>query len=262
MIGIIGGSGLYELFDQARQDKVSTPYGEPSSPVTVAEVAGRQVAFLARHGVGHRFPAHRIPYRANLWALRAVGCRRILAPCAVGGLVPELGPGSFVLPDQLIDRTTGRARTFYDEGAVHINFADPYCPVLRQAVARTAMAEGQTLYEGGAIVVIDGPRFSTRAESRWHTASGGAVINMTAAPEAALARELALCYATIALVTDLDAGVEGDHGVTQDEVFAVFAHNIERMRELLLATAAAIPTEPACMCGHALDGMTLPFELP
>ncbi|WP_117210798.1 S-methyl-5'-thioadenosine phosphorylase [Allorhizocola rhizosphaerae] len=262
MIGIIGGSGLYELFEHARQEKVSTPFGEPSSPVTVAEVAGRQVAFLARHGAGHRFPAHRIPYRANLWALRAVGCRRILAPCAVGGLKRELGAGSFVLPDQLIDRTTNRERTFYDQGAVHVNFADPYCPELRAAVVRTAAAHGQPLHDGGTIVVIDGPRFSTRTESRWHAASGGTIINMTAAPEAALARELALCYATIALVTDLDAGAEGDHGVTQDEVFAVFARNTERMRELLLATVAAASPMRNCGCGNALDGMTLPFELP
>jgi 5'-methylthioadenosine phosphorylase len=191
-----------------------------------------------------------------------VGCERILAPCAVGGLVPAHTAGSFVLPDQLIDRTTNRERTFYDEGAVHVNFADPYCPELRASVVRTAAAQGQPLHDGGTIVVIDGPRFSTRAESRRHAASGGTIINMTAAPEAALARELALCYTTIALVTDVDAGVEGDHGVTQEEVFAVFARNIERMRELLLATVAAVPSARECMCGNALDGMTLPFELP
>jgi 5'-methylthioadenosine phosphorylase len=258
MIGIIGGSGLYSLFERAEERHVTTPYGDPSGPISVAD----GVAFLARHGKGHRYPAHRIPYRANLWALRAVGVRRILAPCAVGGLRPELGPGSFVLPDQLIDRTSGRARTFYDDGAVHVNFADPYCPVLRQAIAGTAAETGIALTEGGTMVVVDGPRFSTRAESRWYAESGGTVINMTGAPEAALARELALCYATIALVTDLDAEVEGEHGVTQDEVFKVFEANTARMRSLLLAVIGAIPPDRDCPCPSALDGMTLPFALP
>ena len=263
MIGVIGGSGLYSLFDEFLAEHLpSTPFGEPSGVITVAKVAGAEVAFLPRHGAGHRYPAHRIPYRANLWALRALGCRQILAPCAVGGLVASLGPGKFVLPDQLIDRTTARPRTFHDEGAVHVNFADPYCPRLRQAVRGTATASGIALTDGGTMVVIDGPRFSTRAESRWHAASGGTIVNMTGAPEAALARELALCYATIALVTDVDAGVEGDHGVTQEEVFRVFAANTDRMRELILATVAAVPPTRDCPCPSALDGMQPSFELP
>jgi 5'-methylthioadenosine phosphorylase len=262
VIGIIGGSGLYALFDDARTEKVTTPYGEPSATITVAEVDGRPVAFLPRHGEDHRFPAHRVPYRANLWALRALGCRQILAPCAVGGLRPEFGPGTFVLPDQLVDRTTGRDHTFYDDGAVHVTFADPYCPALREAVSTAAATTGQALHHGGTVVVIDGPRFSTRAESRWYAAAGGTVVNMTAAPEAALARELALCYATVALVTDVDAGVDGERGVSQDEVFAVFARNIERLRRLLLASVAAAPVARSCSCPSALDGMTLPFALP
>lgn len=262
MIGIIGGSGLYSLFEDAEVREVETPYGAPSGPVTIAGGGGRRIAFLARHGAGHRYPAHRIPYRANLWALRSVGVRRILAPCAVGGLRPELGPGAFVLPDQLIDRTSGRDRTFYDQGAVHINFADPYCPVLRNAIASTARETGLAMTGGGTMVVIDGPRFSTRAESRWYAETGGTIINMTGAPEAALARELALCYATIALVTDHDAGVEGEHGVTQEEVFKVFEANTARMRSLLLQAIAAIPSTRDCACPSALDGMTLPFALP
>lgn len=259
-IGIIGGSGLYELFGRdATEHRLVTPYGEPSGAITVAEVAGRPVAFLPRHGPGHRFPAHRIPYRANLWALRALGCRRILAPCAVGGLVPELGAGSFVVPDQLVDRTSGREHTYYDQGAVHVNFADPYCPVLRKALAG---APGVPVEENGTMVVINGPRFSTRAESRGYAALGGTVVNMTGAPEAPLARELAMCYATIALVTDLDAGVQGQRGVTQEEVLRVFAENTERMRTLLLDCVAALGTRDGCACAAALDGMTLPFELP
>lgn len=260
-IAVIGGSGLYELFgNDAMVHNPSTPYGSPSGPITVAEVSGRPVAFLPRHGPGHRYPAHRIPYRANLWALRSLGCRRILAPCAVGGLLPGHAAGTFVLPDQLIDRTSDREHTFYDEGAVHINFADPYCPSLRESILHASTVP---LIDGGTMVVINGPRFSTRAESRGHAATGGTVINMTGAPEASLARELAMCYATIALVTDLDAGVEGERGVTQDEVFRVFAENTARMRELLLACIAKLPsTGNGCPCPNALDGMTLPFTLP
>jgi 5'-methylthioadenosine phosphorylase len=259
-IGVIGGSGLYALLEDAEEHEVSTPYGAPSDRITVARVGDRRVAFLPRHGRDHRFPPHRIPYRANLWALRALGVRQIVAPCAVGGLRPELGPGTFVVPDQLIDRTSGREQTFYDTGAVHVSFADPYCPDGRAAVLAAA-APVQPV-DGGAMVVIEGPRFSTRAESRWFTAIGGAIVNMTGHPEAVLARELALCYTAIALVTDLDAGVEGDQGVTQEEVFAVFAENTERLRGVLLDAVTRLPTERTCPCGTALDGIKLPITLP
>lgn len=261
-LAVIGGSGLYSLLEGARELQVDTPYGPPSDSVTFGEVAGRRVAFLPRHGRDHRHPPHLIPYRANLWALRSLGVRQILAPCAVGGLRPDLGPGTFVLPDQLIDRTTGRERTYVETGAVHVNFADPYCPAGRRAVTDTADQTALPLTGTGTMVVIDGPRFSTRAESRWYAAAGGTVINMTGAPEAPLARELALCYTTIALVTDLDAGVDGDHGVTQEEVFRVFKDNTERMRTLLLATIANLPTERTCPCPTALDGMQPGYHVP
>lgn len=259
---IIGGSGLYALLPGSEEYRVETPFGEPSDAITVVSVDGRPTAFLPRHGRDHRFPPHRIPYRANLWALRSLGVRQVLAPCAVGGLRPELGPGSFVLPDQLIDRTTGRIQTYYDDGAVHVNFADPYCPTGREAARTAAIGHNLPLTESGVMVVVDGPRFSTRAESRWFTSIGGAVVNMTGHPEAVLARELALCYTPIALVTDLDAGVEGDHGVTQEEVFRVFAENTERMRTLLLDIITALPAERSCPCGSALDGMALPMRIP
>ena len=259
-IGVIGGSGLYALLDGAREHELSTPFGQPSDPVTIAEVGGRRVAFLPRHGRDHRYPPHKIPYRANLWALRALGVRQIIAPCAVGGLRPELGPGTFVVPDQLIDRTSGREQTFYDRGAVHVSFADPYCPDGRAAVL--GAAEKVQPVDGGTMVVVEGPRFSTRAESRWFTSIGGAIVNMTGHPEAVLARELALCYTTIALVTDLDAGVEGDHGVTQEEVFAVFGANIERLRGVLLEAVTRLPAERTCPCASALEGLKLPFDLP
>ncbi len=259
-IGVIGGSGLYALLDDAEEFEVSTPYGAPSDPIMVASVKGRRVAFLPRHGRDHRYPPHRIPYRANLWALRALGVRQIVAPCAVGGLRPELGPGTFVVPDQLIDRTSGRAQTFYDEGAVHVSFADPYCPHGRAVVLEAARDLDPV--DGGVMVVVEGPRFSTRAESRWFSSIGGAVVNMTGHPEAVLARELALCYTTIALVTDLDAGVEGEHGVTQDEVFQVFADNTERLRGVLLEAVTRLPAERTCPCPTALDGIKLPIVMP
>jgi 5'-methylthioadenosine phosphorylase len=256
-VGVIGGSGLYSLLDPAEEHTVDTPYGKPSDSITVADIGGRRVAFLPRHGRDHRYPPHRIPYRANLWALRELGVRQILAPCAVGGLLPELGPGTFVLPDQLIDRTSGRVQTFHDTGAVHVSFADPYCPTGRSTVRAVAERTGFGLVDGGTMVVIEGPRFSTRAESRWYASAGGTVVNMTGHPEAILARELAICYTAVALVTDHDAGVEGDHGVTQEEVFEVFGENTVRLRGLLLDVAAALPVAADCTCHHALDGIAV-----
>ncbi len=232
-IGIIGGSGFYALADHLRPVEVDTPFGPPSAPVMLGEIEGRSVAFLPRHGEHHQFPPHRIPSRANLWALRSLGVSQVLAPSAVGGLRPELGPGTLVVPDQFVDRTSGRAQTYFDDEAIHVSTADPYCPDGRQAVLAAAADRGWPPVDGGTLVVIEGPRFSTRAESRWFTANGWSVVGMTGFPEAALARELALCYTCIALVTDLDAGVEEGHGVTHNEVMAVFAQSIEQLKCLL-----------------------------
>ena len=262
-IGVIGGSGLYEFLDSADEFTVETPFGMPSDPLVIGEVAGRSVAFVPRHGRDHRFPPHRIPYRANLWALRSVGVRQVLAPSAVGSLTSSYGPGTLVVPDQLVDRTRGRAQTFYDEGsAVHIQFADPYCPVGRAHAVGAARAAGWVPAGSGTLVVIDGPRFSTRAESRWYAAQGWTLIGMTGLPEAALARELALCYTTIALVTDTDAGVEEGEGVTHSEVFRVFSENVARLRELLMKLIESLPEDRDCPCPHALDGLDLPIQLP
>jgi 5'-methylthioadenosine phosphorylase len=261
-IGVIGGSGFYAFLDGAREVDVETPYGPPSDRIVVGEVGGRSVAFLPRHGRDHRFPPHRIPYRANLWALRSLGVRQVLAPCAVGGLRPELGPGSLVVPDQLVDRTSGRVQTFHDTGAVHVSFADPYCPIGRAVAAATATGAGWPLTDRGTMVVIEGPRFSTRAESQWYAAQGWSIVGMTGHPEAALARELALCYTAIALVTDLDAGVEGGEAVTQEEVFRVFADNTGRLRTLLYDVVAALPAERTCPCGSTLEGIDVPLTLP
>ncbi|RCG31219.1 S-methyl-5'-thioadenosine phosphorylase [Sphaerisporangium album] len=262
-IGVIGGSGFYSLLDDAEEVEVTTPYGPPSDPITIGRIGSRTVAFVPRHGRDHRFPPHRIPYRANLWALRSLGVRQVLAPSAVGSLRAEYGPGTLVIPDQLVDRTTSRSHTYYDEGgAIHVPFADPYCPTGRSLAYATASAEGWDVADGGTLVVIEGPRFSSRAESRWFAGNGWTIVGMTGYPEAALARELALCYTTLALVTDHDAGVDVGEGVTQEEVFAFFAANSERMRTLVASVAAALPTDRPCHCPHTLDGIKLPFPLP
>lgn len=262
-IGVIGGSGFYEFLDSAHEVRVQTPFGPPSDPLLIGEVSGARVAFLPRHGRDHRFPPHRIPYRANLWALRSVGVRQVLAPTAVGSLTATYGPGTLVVPDQLVDRTTARTQTYFDEGgAVHVQFADPYCPVGRTAAIGAAQEAGWDMAESGTLVVIEGPRFSTRAESRWYAAQGWTIIGMTGHPEAVLARELALCYTAIALVTDTDAGVEGGEGVTQEEVFRVFSANVARLRKLIISTIEILPAERACPCSHSLDGLKLPIALP
>ena len=224
---------------------------------------------MTRHGRDHRHAPHRVNYRANLWALRAIGVRQILSPCAVGSLRPELGPGTLVVPDQLVDRTWGRAQTVYDaEGAVvHVGFADPYCPNGRQVAVDAARVSQLDVVAGGTLVVVNGPRFSTRAESLMHQQLGWDIVGMTTMPEAALARELALCFTTIALVTDLDAGVEGGDPVTHDEVMRVFAQNVEGLKGVLRDAVGQLPAHEddetaTCVCRRALDGITLPFPLP
>jgi 5'-methylthioadenosine phosphorylase len=262
-IGVVGGSGFYEFLQDAEEVKVETPFGAPSDPISVGEVAGKRVAFLPRHGRDHRFPPHKIPYRANMWALRSLGVRQVIAPTAVGSLTPSYGPGTLVLPDQLVDRTRNRIQTYFDEGACHVPFADPYCPSLRSYAISTARESGWVPAGSGTLVVIEGPRFSTRAESLWFAAQGWTLVGMTGHPEAVLARELAMCYAPIALVTDTDAGVDEGEGVTAAEVFEVFAANIERLRDLVGKIVAAVPAERQDdLCAHAVDGLKLPFQLP
>lgn len=268
-LGVIGGSGFYEFLTGAERVAVSTPFGDPSDELVIGDLDGRRVAFLARHGRDHRFQPHRVNYRANLWALRSVGVRQILSPCAVGSLREELGPGAIVVPDQVVDRTWGRAHTIYEEEGpvVHVGFADPYCPHGRQVVIDAARSAGKQVEDGGTLVVINGPRFSSKAESRWHQQAGWDVVGMTAMPEASLARELAMCFTTIALVTDHDAGVHGGEAVTHQEVLAVFARNVEGLKGVLGSALAAMPeTEPdesaSCPCRRALDGISLPALLP
>jgi 5'-methylthioadenosine phosphorylase len=262
-IGVIGGSGFYEFLDDAREIVVETPFGWPSDVLTLGTVGDRPVAFLPRHGRDHRYPPHRIPYLANMWALRSVGVRQVLAPSAVGSLTPAYGPGTLVIPDQLVDRTTGRLQTYFSEGgAVHVQFADPYCPNGRAVAVATATEAGWPPVASGTLVVIEGPRFSTRAESRWYAGQGWTLVGMTGHPEAVLARELALCYTSLSLVTDTDAGVEEGEGVTHAEVMRVFAENVARLRDLLMTVIAKLPEERTCPCPSALDGLKLPITLP
>jgi 5'-methylthioadenosine phosphorylase len=258
LLGVIGGSGFYTFFgDDARSVDLDTPYGAPSAPITVGTVGPHEVAFLPRHGVNHEFAPHTVPYRANMWALRALGVRRIFGPCAVGSLTTELGPGALVVPDQLVDRTSGRAATYFDSGGIHVSFADPYCPDLRAAAT-----DLPGVVDGGTMVVIEGPRFSTRAESQLYARQGFTLINMTGYPESVLARELEMCYAAIALVTDLDAGVEAGAGVKAVDVFAEFEKNLVPFKKLVREAIDGVDAERTC--SHCLphEGVTLPIELP
>ena len=252
-IGVIGGSGFYSLLDDADAHEVETPYGPAAGAVSVGMLADVPVAFLPRHGTDHRFPPHRVPYRANLWALRSVGVQQVVALSAVGSLLPELGPGALVLPDQIVDRTYGRDHTLYDsnQGVQHVSFADPYCARGRAAAASAGQAENLPVTADGTLVVINGPRFSTRAESHGYQADGCSIIGMTGMPEASLARELGLCYTCLALVTDHDAGVDVGSGVTHADVLAAFAENLPTLRTWLVATLARMPSEQAdCPCGQ------------
>ena len=255
-IGIFGGSGFYELLPDVEEVELETPYGQPSAPVVVGTIADRRVAFLPRHGRRHELPPHRIPYRANVWAMRELGVRRILGPNASGSLRADVELGEFVVCDQFLDRTRRREDTFYDgPETTHVSAADPFCPELRAILVETARELEIPVRDGGTVVVIEGPRFSTRAESRWFQSLGADVINMTAYPECHLARELELCFANVSMVTDHDVGVEGQPPVSSAEVARVFEQNNERLRQLLFAVVPRIPAARGeHVCTTALAG--------
>lgn len=256
-MGVIGGSGFYSFLQDPEFVDGSTPYGDASGPVSIGEVSGRRVAFLPRHGGGHEFPPHLINYRANLWLLRSLGVRQVLAPYAVGGLTSAVAPGDIVVPDQLVDRTSRRIGTYVESGAVHLPFADPYCARLGGALERHPRVS-----RGGAMVVIEGPRFSTRAESRSYADQGWSLINMTGAPEAALAREMRMCFSALALVTDMDAGVTQGEGVGQAEVFAMFERNIAVLKEVLVQAIDELPGPDGCSCSTWADDLELTYDVP
>ncbi len=254
-IGVFGGSGFYAFLEDPEEVTVDTPYGAPSDPFMIGTVGGRRVAFLPRHGRDHRYPPHRVPYRANVWAMKELGVTRLFAPSAAGSLRREIPPRTFVVSDQAIDMTKGRASTFYDgPTTVHVGFADPYCPAMRQALVESAASLGIEHRDGGTMVVIEGPRFSTRAESKMFAQMGGDVIGMTQFPEIALARELELCFANVALVTDYDVGVDDIPPVSHAEVLKVFGENISSLRDLLFAAIPDVPAERSCPCATALAG--------
>jgi 5'-methylthioadenosine phosphorylase len=244
-IGVFGGSGFYSLLENVREIKVDTPYGPPSDSFFLASVAGRQVAFLPRHGRRHTIPPHRINYRANVWAMRSLGVKAVISPCAAGSLQLNVEPGHFVVSDQFVDRTSGRDHTFFDGPIVsHVSSAETYDPTLRQIAIDVIREHGITVHEGGTVVVIQGPRFSTKAESKWFSDAGWEVINMTQYPEAYLCRELGMAVVNIALITDYDAGVlEGTEAVTAHDVLEVFNRNAEEIRKVVLDMIARFPDD-------------------
>ena len=256
-IGIIGGSGLYDpgIFEEAKEIKVYTPYGEPSDMIIVGKVKGKRVAFLPRHGKGHRIPPHRINYRANIWALKALGVKWVIAVSAVGSLRMDYKPGDIVIPDQFIDMTKRREYTFFEGHTVaHVSLADPFCEHLRRIIIETSKELDLPVHPKGTYICIEGPRFSTRAESWvWKEVFKADIIGMTLVPEVVLACEAELCYATIATITDYDVWAE--RPVTAHEVEKVMKENIEKAKKLLYHVIPKLPDEPdkeLCSCCEAL----------
>lgn len=254
-LGVIGGSGVYglpELADAERRS-VETPFGTPSGDILIGEIGNTEVVFVPRHGAGHSHSPTNLPYRANIYALKSLGVTHVLSISAVGSLREELPPRTAVLPDQIIDRTVARDRTFFDQGVVaHVGLADPYCGVLSDHIRRHADATGHPVHPGGTYLCIEGPQFSTRAESNLYRAWGASVIGMTAMPEARLAREAELCYATLAMVTDYDVWHETEADVSVESVLSHLQANTEASAAVLRAVAAAGLPDRTCSCGDAL----------
>jgi 5'-methylthioadenosine phosphorylase len=255
-VGVFGGSGFYSFLKDTEEVEVTTPYGDPSDKVVLGEVGGKRVAFMPRHGRNHDIPPHMINYRANIFAMKKLGVKYIFGPCASGSLQPDVKPGHFVICDQFVDRTWGRKDTYYDgPETVHISMAEPYCPDLRKIISESAEELGIEYHGSGTVVVIQGPRFSTSAESKWFSSMGWKVVNMTQYPENYLAREQQICYANISLITDYDAGLESHPDikpVTLEEVVKVFNKNNEKVRELLFRSIEKIRGERKCPCSRAL----------
>ena len=262
-IGVIGGSGFYELLENAREVRVETPFGDPSDLYFLGEIGGVPVAFLPRHARGHRILPSEVNYRANIWGMKALGVQYVLSASAVGSLREELRPLDIVVPDQLYDRTKGRPSTFFGDGVVvHMGFADPFCPYVSRQIVAAGRAVGATVHEGGTYVCIEGPQFSTRAESNVYRARGFDIIGMTNLQEAKLAREAELCYATMALVTDYDVWYEGEEDVTLEQVLSNVRRNVETAQAMVRRVVPALDLERDCGCRHAVEhAINTPAEL-
>lgn len=257
-IGVFGGSGFYSFLEDVEEVAVDTPYGPPSDRVRLGKVAGKMIAFIPRHGSKHQIPPHRINYRANIFAMKELGVEQIIGPCASGSLQVDVKPGDFVLCDQFVDRTKGRIDTFYDGPiSTHVSSAEPYCERMREVAAEVGGRQGLDIHKNGTVVVVQGPRFSTVAESRWFSNQGWQVINMTQYPEAYLARELEICYLNVSLITDWDVGLKDNPAiepVTLDEVIKIFNANNEKLRRFLFELIPALPEDRGCDCATALEG--------
>lgn len=260
-IGIIGGSGFYSLAGNLAEVEMDTPFGRPSSQIGIGNIGGKRVAFISRHGKKHTIPPHKVPYKANIEALRQLGVKRIISSSAIGSLRKEYRPGEIVLFDQFVNMTHGRDDTFFHESPVtHVSSADPYCGELREFAAETAGRIDAKLHKTGTVVVVNGPRFSSRAESRFFKAQGFDVISMTQYPEVMLARERGICYAGIGTITDYDAGLEGSEDiepVTAKEVSANFAKTVGMVKKMIVEMIPMVRTERMCRCGNALDGAVM-----
>ncbi len=260
-IGVFGGSGFYSFLDIKDEFYVETPYGSPSDKIIIGEYEGINVAFLPRHGRNHSFPPHMVNYRANVYAMKKIGVKRLFGPCSAGSLQPNIKPGDFVICDQFVDRTNSRKDTFYDGPVTrHVSSAHPYCPDLREIVIQSASEIKIPYHEKGTIVIVQGPRFSTKSESRWFSSQGWEVINMTQYPECYLAREMEICYVNISLITDYDAGLEGNpeiKPVTYEEVIKVFNDNNDKLRKLLFKAIPKVSKSRNCICSSALEMATI-----
>ncbi len=256
-VGVFGGSGLYSMMDNSEEIMLNTPYGAPSDKIAIGKIKGIKVAFLPRHGKKHQYPSHKIPYKANIWSMHSLGVKRIIGPCAAGSLQPHIKPGDFIISDQFMNFTDGRPHTFYDGPiTTHISAADPYCPELRELASKTANKLNISFQDKGTVVVVEGPRFSTRAESKFFTNNGWDVINMTQYPECILARELGICYVNISLITDYDVGLEGKPNIkpaSMSEVVKVFNKNNDRVKDLILNMIIDMPNKRGCNCSKVLD---------
>jgi len=260
-IGVLGGSGFYEFFERPKKVQIETPYGKPSAEITVAEIAGQKVAFLPRHGEKHQFPPHKINYRANLYSFKTLGVERVISPCSAGSLQPHIKPGDFVILDQFFDRTKNREDSFYDgPQTTHISGAYPYCPQISQIAYNCAKKLRIPVHPKGTVVVINGPRFSTVAESQFFSKQSWEVVNMTQYPEVILARELEMCFVGIALVTDWDVGLSAAKKVkpvSLNEVVRVFHQNNQKIRQLILEIIKNLPQKRTCDCKDALKNAVI-----